>query len=651
MEIYEKIIASGYQYDVVVVNALIDMYAKCGNMLKARELFDKMHQRDAFSWTTMIAGYAYNGLLDEALQLFKKMPQQNVVSWNAMIAGLTQNGHTEEALELLQQMQWVGIRPDSKTLVSILPACADLAALQRGMEIHSLIIRSGFQSDLLVVGNALIDMYAKCGSIDKATQIFDGMHQRDVVSWTAMVAGFAQNGLIDEAMKLFKEMPLRNVASWNAMIAGLSQNEHGEKGLRLFGKMQLAGMRPDSKTFASSLLACVHLVDLKLGLEIHGKIVTGGFQSDVFVMTALVEMYAQCGSIEKAQCLFGMMHHRDLVCWNVMITGYAENGLVNDALKLFKEMPQQNVISWNAIIAGFAQNGHGEDALKIFQQMQSAGMTPDSKTFAIILPVCANRAALHQGFQIHEKVITNGYQSDSLAMNALIDMYAKCGSIEKANKLFDKLNHRDLISWNSMIGGYAMHGCGKEALTLFEQMIHSGIKPNHVSFVSVLSACNHAGLVEEGYQYFTCMSECYDITPTMQHYICMVDLLCRAGRLDEAHEFINKMPITPDAVVLICLLGACRIHNNIELGQCVAERLFELDPENSAPYVLISNIYAAVGRWSDIEKVRKLMKKRGIKKKPGCSWIEVLPFHWLESNIVSVNIAANSFCIFYPVLF
>eukprot|EP01018_Ginkgo_biloba_P006435 Gb_28586 [translate_table: standard] len=589
-EIHEEIIRSGFESDLFVGNSLVDMYAKCGNLENARNLFDKMPQRDVVSWSVMIAGYVYN--------------------W-----------HGEEALKIFRQMQLEGVKPNTKTLASMLPACAKLAALEQGKEIHEKIIRSGFQSDAFV-GNALVDMYAKCGSIRNARYLFDNMHQRDIVSWTAMIAGYAQNGHVDDALKIFLNMPKRNVASWTAMIAGYAQNGYSKEALKFYQKMQVAGVRPNSKTFASVLLACANLAAVELGQEIHGDIIRNGFQSNIFVASALVDMYVKCGSIENARELFDKMHERNVVSWTAMVAGYGHNGHIEEALKLFQKMPRRNVVSWTAMIAGYAHNGHCDKAVKLFRQMQLAGMKPNSKTFTSVLRACANLPSLEQGKEIHEEIVRAGVHSDIFVGNALVDMYAKCGSIENAQNVFDKMPERDVVSWTAMIKGYGMHGCGKEALNLFEQMQKSGMNPDHVTLVGVLSACCHAGLVDEGWQYFNCMSQYYHITPKMEHYGCMVDILGRAGRLDEAQNFVSKMPIKPDATVWGCLLGACRIHNNLELGERVAECLFEVDPKSAAPYVLLSNIYAAVGRWDDIEKVRKMMKDRRVKKNPGCSWIE-----------------------------
>eukprot|EP01018_Ginkgo_biloba_P000439 Gb_36918 [translate_table: standard] len=615
--IHAHINEKGIMTDRFLQNTLLSMYAKCWSLVDASRVFNQMNKRDVFSWNVMIAAYA-------------------------------RHGFAEEALTLLHQMQRTGIQPNQFTFVSVLPACANLAAL---MDVHEEIKKSGFQYDVFV-GSALVDMYAKCGSIQKARNVFDKIPQRDVVCWTAMIAGYsqtghlgealelfrkmpernvvswnamitgyAQNGRVDEAQKLFQKMPARNVVSWNAMIGGYAQNGHCEEALKLFRQMQLAGVKPDSKTFASVLPAYANLAALEQGMEIHEEINRNGFQYDGFVANALVDMYAKCGSLEKARDLFDKMPQRDAV--SMRAAGYGQNAHVDETPIFFPKMPKRDIVSWTAMIAGYARNGDAMEALELFKQMQVAGVKPDSKTFASVLPACANLAALEQGMEIHQEIVRSGFQSDVFVVNALVDMYAKCGNIETARHLFNKMHQRDVVSWTAMIAGYAMHGCGEEALELFEQMQNSGVNPNEVTLVCVLSACCHAGLLDDGQRYFNCMSQYYHITPAMEHYGCMVDLLGRAGHLDEARDFIYKMPIKPDATVWGCLLGACRIHKNIELGEYVAERLFELDPKDPAPYVLLSNTYATSGRWDGIEKVRKMMKDGGIKKTPGCSWIEV----------------------------
>ncbi|XP_057813358.2 pentatricopeptide repeat-containing protein At1g08070, chloroplastic isoform X2 [Cryptomeria japonica] len=456
-------------------------------------------------------------------------------------------------------MQQASVQPDQFTFASVLPACAKIRGLEQGMDVHQIIVENGFLSDVVAV-SALVDMYAKCGSIHKARELFDKIPQRDVVSWNGMIAGYAQSGVVEKALEMFKQM-------------------------------QSSGVKPDSTTFSSVLLACAKMGALEQGVLVHQSIIENGSLSDVIVASALVDMYAKCGSMDSA-------------------------------CELFEKMSQRDVIAWTAMIVGYAQNGFVEKALKTFKQMQLAGVKPDSTTFASILPACAKIGALEQGMDIHQCIIENGFLSDTVVATALGDMYAKCGNIHKARKLFDEMPNKNLVSWTAMIAGYAQNGFCMDAIKLFELMKNSGTYPNDVSFACVLLACSHAGLVDQGCKYFTGISNSYHIMPTTDHYVCMVDLLGRAGYLEVTLNFIIKMPIKPVVIVWTCLLDACKTHKNIGLGVFTANLLFELDPENAASYVLLANTYAEVGRWGEVQRLRSLMRDKGIKKTPGCSWIE-----------------------------
>eukprot|EP01018_Ginkgo_biloba_P018849 Gb_21580 [translate_table: standard] len=628
-QLHVHMLKSGLHENIKIVTSLISKYTLCGSMANARLLFDNHCQRDVFLWNTMIDGYVRNGL------------------W-------------EDALVLYYQMQTADIQPGKYTFPFVLKACAGLSSLQLGMDIHDDIVRTGLESDIFV-GTSLVAMYAKCGSIELARQVFDNMSTRNVVSWNAMIAGYAQIGHVNETLTLFHQM-------------------------------QLLHTNPNSVTMCSVLRTCVQVSALQLGRQMHGYIISTGFESNVFVGTALIDMYAKCGSLECARKAFDKMSTKDVVAWNTMIAVYEQNGHANEALILFNEMqrqdikpdlvtmastltvcahlsalqhgkvihgyiiksgfnsdvvdtalihmytkcghidfahqlfdtmPSRDVVSWSAMIAGYAQNGHASEALALFNKMQLQDIKPDLVTVVSILPACAHLAALQQGKRIHSFVLRHGFESDVVVATALIDMYAKCGSIEIARQLFDKISERNVVLWNAMIAGYGMHGHGKDALEMFSQMQQIGMVPDHITFIGVLSACSHAGLVDEGWQYFDSMSRDYCITPKAEHYACLVDLLGRAGHLDEAHDFIKRMPLEADAVVWGALLGACRIHCNTKLGEHVAERLFILEPQNAGRYVLLSNIYAAAGRWVDVARVRTMMKERGLKKEPGCSLIEV----------------------------
>eukprot|EP01018_Ginkgo_biloba_P002905 Gb_17321 [translate_table: standard] len=473
------------------------------------------------------------------------------------------NGNTlglKEARKILNLIDRQSTVADSATYCSLLQTFIDMKALGEGKRVHTHMIETGFEPDVYL-DTKLVIMYAKCGCPQDARHVFDKMPTRNLVSWTAMIAGYAQHGC-------------------------------GAEALTLFHLMQGEGMKPNQFTFASVLKACATVSGLEQGKQVHTSIIKTGFESNVFVGCALIDMYAKAGS---------------LIC----------------ARQVFDEMPKLNAVSWNAMIAGYVKHGYGNQAFHIFRQMHLVGLNSDQATFASVLDICARLAALEQGKQIHAHIIRCRFESNVLVGNALVDMYAKCGSIDYACQVFDKMHQRDVVSWTAMVAGYGRHGRGWEAIKVFEQMQCAGVKPNHITFVGVLAACSHAGLVDEGWYYFDSMSRDYCIRPTAEHYACMVDLLGRAGHLDKAHDLINKMPFEPDAAVWGALLGASRVHVNVEIGKIAAEQLFKLEPSEAGTYVVLSNIYAVSGRWEDVDQVRKMMNERRVKKEPGCSWIEI----------------------------
>eukprot|EP01018_Ginkgo_biloba_P013110 Gb_10113 [translate_table: standard] len=620
--VHSNMIKTGFKPSNSIGNRLVDMYCKCGSLLDARQLFDKMPVRDVIAWTTMISGYIKSGSIGYARQLFDKMPERDVVSWNAMISGHVHHGHAEEVLKLFRQMRQKGMKPDPFTFTSVLGGCASLADQENGEQVHANTIITGAES-CVSVGNALVDMYAKCGSIKEARGVFDRMPIQDLVSWTTIITGYLKCGSIEYARTMFDNMPEPYVVACNAMIAGYAQHGHNKDALKLFSRMYQAGMKLDYFTYTSVLSACANLSALEYGKQLHAYIIKTELESSVSVENALVSLYAKCGFIEDARLMFDKMPERDVISWNAMVTGYANRGSLQDAQQLFVQMPERNVLSWTSMIAGYAQHGHGELASKLFCQMKHGAMKPDHFTFASVLSACASLAVLEHGRQVHAQLIQIGFDSYVSVGNALVTMYARCGVIEDAYEVFDKMPELDVVSWNAMIAGFAQHGHGKEALQHFKQMLCAGMKPDRITFLCVLSACSHTGLVDEGRKYFDSMSRVHGITAGADHYARMIDLLGRAGCLDEAESLINNMPFEPDAGVWEALLGACRIHGNMDLGIRAAECLISLEPQRDATYVLLSNMYAAAGRWENVAKVRKAMKDKGVKKEPGCSWIEV----------------------------
>eukprot|EP01018_Ginkgo_biloba_P020678 Gb_35168 [translate_table: standard] len=560
---------------VVSWNAMIAGYAQNGRIDDARKLFDRMPERDVVSWTAMITGYAQSRKIEIARHFFDRMPERNIVSWNAMITGYVRNGRLEDALQLFDRM------PERN----------------------------------VISWTAMLTAHAQAGRIETARHLFDAMPERNVVSYTAFIVGCAQNGRIDEARQLFDKMPERNAVSWSAMISGYVQDGKIDAAHELFQKM------PNRNVASYTAMITGYA---RLGrIDDAYRLFEGMPNRDVIAWNAMIAVFSHNGRVDNARQLFDRLPKRDVVSWNTMIAGYTLNGRLKDARQLFDKMPERNIVSWNTMIAGYLQNGHGGKALKLFSQMQKAGVKPDQSTYTSVLSACACIASLEGGKQVHEHIIKTGFNSDVFVGSTLITMYSKSGCIDNASHVFKKMPERDVVAWNAIIAGYGQHGHGKDALQLFEQMQQVGMKPDHITFVGVLVACSHVGLVDEARRYFSSMIQDHSIIPRADHYGCMIDLFGRAGHLEEAENFVKNMPFEPNASMLGSLLGACRIHKNMELGKHVAERLFELEPQDAAPYVLLSNIYAAAGRWDEVAKVRAMMKDRGIKKQPGCSWIEV----------------------------
>ncbi|KAK6272704.1 hypothetical protein POUND7_009787 [Theobroma cacao] len=464
-------------------------------------------------------------------------------------------------MALYREMITKGIYPDTYTIPYVLKACAKFHALEEGQQIHAHSIKFNLNSNVYVL-NTLMRLYAVCGIIDNVRNLFDQSPERDLVSWTTIIQAFVKTGFAKEAIQAYFDMCREN-------------------------------LRPDKMTLVVVLSACSRLGDLSLGTQIHENICNfHDIGSDVFVDNALVDMYMKCGDVDSARQLFNLM-------------------------------PVKNVVSWNSMISGLVQQGQFKEALDVFHDMQKIGLKPDNVTLVAVLNACGNLGKLEFGKWVHAYVDKNRIKADGFIGNALVDMYAKCGSVEQAFGVFHSMKCRDVFSYTAMIVGFAMNGEAERALEIFAEMPVVGVKPDDVTFVGVLSACSHAGLVEEGWKHFEDMSRVYNLQPQTEHYGCMVDLLGRAGLISEAEEFIANMPIEPDAFVWGALLGACSIHGKVELGESVMEKLVDIEPVRDGAYILMSNIYSSANRWKDALKLRKAMKERKLKKTPGCSLIEV----------------------------
>ncbi|PON32820.1 Tetratricopeptide-like helical domain containing protein [Parasponia andersonii] len=586
---------------------MITCYTRNGELQKARELFNLLpDKQDSVCWNAMIAGYAKKGLYEEAKKLFYEMPVKNLVSWNSMLAGYTKNGEMHIGLQFFEEMA-------ERDVVS---------------------------------WNLIVDGFVEVGDLDSAWKFFKKIPEPNVVSWVTMLCGFARNGRIVEAQDLFEQMPIRNVVSWNAMLAAYVQDSQIDRAVRLFSEMperdavswttmingyvcvgkldearQLLHRMPYKNIAAQTAMISGYVQSKRMdeASQIFNQIGT----RDVVCWNTMIAGYAQCGRMAEAQFLFNLMTNKDLVSWNTMITGYAQAGQMDKALEIFDVMGKRNIVSWNSMIAGFLQNGLYLDALKMFLMMRKEGRRPDQSTFSCGLSACANLAALQVGEQLHHLILKSGYVNDLFVSNALITMYAKSGRVFNAELVFRDIGNVDIVSWNSLIAGYALNGYGKEAVELLEEMLIEGVAPDQVTFVGVLSACSHTGLVAQGLKLFKNMTQIHKIEPLPEHYACLVDLLGRAGRLEEALKLVLEKKVKATAGLYGALLGASRIHRNLELGKYATEKLLELEPHKASNYVLLSNIHAEAGRWSEVERIRVLMSERIAAKQPGCSWIEL----------------------------
>nr|GMC69630.1 pentatricopeptide repeat-containing protein At4g33990-like [Ipomoea batatas] len=499
--------------------------------------------------------------MEAAWKLFQQAPEKDFIMWSAMISAFVKIGEYILAIDLFKEMQFCGVLLNYVCILSILPACANLGNLRIGRELHGFSIKRSFTSHVNVQ-NSLIDMYTKCGSLKESIYVFRHIEQKDLVSW-------------------------KNI------ILGCVKNHCHRKALRFFYEMQFCCFDIDETIITEVIGAFSKLNETKAGLGIHCFALKSGFLKCISVMTALLQMYANFGSIETARILFDSLSQKDIIAWSAMISAYAQSEQPSNALAIFKRM----------------QLEHGK---------------PNEFAFHSLLQACSSMAAQDVGETIHTQVMKLGYTSNAFLASTLIDMYCKFGRIHQGKTIFDENPDKDLICWSSMINGYGINGHGNEALECFLDMLSHGIQPNDVVFISVLSACSHCGLEYEGWNWFHAMEEKYDITPKLAHYACMVDMLSRQGNVEEALEFVNKMPIEPDKGIWGALLAGCRkTHGSSEVSELVAKQLISLDPTNASYYVILSNLYADQGRWEEVEKLRQLMDGKKRKKGMGYSVVEV----------------------------
>ncbi|XVE56207.1 hypothetical protein DITRI_Ditri03aG0219200 [Diplodiscus trichospermus] len=587
---------------------------------------------DTIISTRLISLYANHRCFAEADLVLNSISEPSISSFSALIFAQNKFNFFTHSLNVFSRMLSHGILPDTHVLPNVVKACGKLSAFKLGREVHGFVCKYGFDSDS-VVQASLVHMYLKGDRIKDARNVFERLPEGDVVTCGALLSAYARKGCVNEAKEVFYRMQsfgvAPNLVSWNGMITGFNQSGNYEEAVVMFQEMHSKGFLPDDITISSVLSAVGDLGSLNMGIQVLGHVIKLGFFHCKFVISALMDMFGKCACAGELIKAFEETDAevKDVGACNALITGLSRNGLVEVALEAFERFRvlgrELNVVSWTSMIAGCSQNGKDIEALELFKKMQCAGVKPNSVTIPSLLPACGNIAALIHGKAAHGFALKAGISNDVHVGSALVDMYAKCGRIHLSRLCFDRIPNKNSVCWNAIMGGYAMHGKAKEAIDIFHLMQRRGHEPDYISFSCVLSACSQGGLTEQGWQIFNNMYRDYGIEAKMEHYSCMVNLLGRSGKLEEAYAMIKQMPFEPNACVWGALLSSCRLHNNVSLGEIAARNLFELEPSNPGNYILLSNIYASKAMWDDVDAVRDIMRSRGMKKNPGCSWIEI----------------------------
>ncbi|XP_027924690.1 pentatricopeptide repeat-containing protein At5g39680 [Vigna unguiculata] len=517
--------------DIIQINSLINLYSKCGQLEYAKKLFDRMPQRNLISWSVLMAGYLHKGDVLEVLGLFR-----NLVSLDSAC-------------------------PNEYIFTIVLSCCANSGRVQEGKQCHGYLFKSGLLLHQYVK-NALVHVYSRCFHVDSALQILETVPGNDVFSYNSILSALVESGCREEVEKVLNMM-VDECVSW------------------------------DGVTHVNMLCLCSHIGDLQLGMQIHAQLMKTGLVFDVFVISALIDMYGKCCKVLNAK-------------------------------KHFDDLQDRNVVAWTAMLTAYLQNGYFEETLNLFPRMELEDTHPNEFTFAVLLNACANLVALTYGDTLHGRIMKLGFKNHLIVGNALVNMYSKSGNVDSSYSVFSNMIYKDVITWNAMICGYSHHGLGKQALLVFQDMMSAGECPNYVTFIGILSACAHLALVQEGFYYFDQLMKELNIEPGLEHYTCMVSLLCRDGQLYEAENFMKtKTQVKWDVVAWRTLLNACHVHRNYSLGKLIAETVILMDPHDVGTYTLLSNMYAKARKWDGVVNIRKLMRERNIKKEPGASWLGI----------------------------
>ncbi|GAA0143903.1 hypothetical protein LIER_35831 [Lithospermum erythrorhizon] len=632
LELHACLIKRGFNMDEHLICSLMNFYGRC--------------------WD-----------IEEANKAFSEMPTASLL-WNEVVLINLRNAKWLQGLKMFSDMQCSFVKANDFTVAKVLQACSELGYLNGGRQIHGYVIRNNLGSDTLVC-NTLIHMYAKNNDLKHARNVFDLMINRNLSSWNSIISAYGALGYLIDAWELFDRMEALNtkpdIITWNSLMSGHVLNGSCKEVFTILRKMQSLGYKPNSVSCTSALQAVSKLSCLNLGKEIHSFIIRNELDYDLHLGSSLVDMYVKNDDLTAATVLVKSMKRRNIFAWNSLISGYSLKGRFEEAVDLFDRMKNEgvkpdlvtynslisgyavwgcikealatirlikmsglapNVVSWTAIISGCIQNGYYKEALDISRLMQEGGIKPNLTTVLSLLSACTGLSLLQKGKEVHCLSIRYGFTDDVYITTALIDMYSKSGSLTSAYDNFRRVQMKTLAVFNSMIMGFAIYSSGKEAISLFDELCKLNIKPDAITFTALLSCCKNSGLITEGWNYFDSMKD-FGIAQTIEHYSCMVDLLGRVGYLDEAWDFIQTMPMEPDASVWGAFLASCRLHGNIELGERAIEKLYKLEPYNAVNYVMMMNLYSSANRWDDVDRIRNMVSAKGLKIGYVWSWIQI----------------------------
>mgnify|MGYP000580168420 CR=1 FL=1 len=652
IQLFDQLLVAGFQDRIKLLNE-IRSCGKGNNIWRVKRIHADIVKKDLIKYTpdiaaALISKYAKCGALDKAQDVFERLLTRDVTCWNALMTGYIQHGLSDKALKCFKNMKEARVRPDRVTYIFVLKACGIGQSLKVGEEIDAEIRKQGLLHKDVMLGNTLVGMYCKCGALLKAQEVFEHLPNRNVVTWNSLISGYVQSGLgceglkcfrqmqdarvcpnavtyicalkacgivgslqvgeyidaevrkkgllykdivlsntlmdmyskcdaLEKARELFEQLPVHDVVSWNIMITGCARHGLDGEVIKCFRQMEDEGVNPDAITYACILKSCGIVGSLEVGEDINTKIRKQGLlQKNVVLNTALVDMYSKFGALEKAQ----------EVCEKLLV---------------------QDVIPWNALLTGYCQHGLGQEALNCFRSMRNKGIRPDVVTYVCVLKASSIVKSIEVGEDIDTQVRKQGLLQKNIVLGtALVDMYFKCGKLDKAREVFEQLPVRDVVSWNAMIAGYAQIGQVKASLNAFHKMVEQGSKPDDITFLLLLTACNHAGLVEDGQMYFDAMSSVYSLTPDLEHYSCMVDLFSRAGHFEKAISMVEKVGPEYRFRLWSVLLGACRKWRKVELGKWVFEQSIHLEVDNAAAYICMRDIYADAGMQGEVDQINAL---------------------------------------------